>query len=79
MLSLGIVLWSCNTPKIAFKEAENILPVQFADKFSSDGNNPTIINWRDYFKDEQSIKIGHNQSKLININQISKFQLFIVC
>jgi multidrug efflux system outer membrane protein len=43
-------LWSCNTPKIAFKETETALPEQYAAV--GDSANIAKMNWKAYFGDE---------------------------
>lgn len=47
---IGIVLWSCNAPKIIFKEAKNTIPEQFTSN-TLDGTSIAQISWRDYFED----------------------------
>ncbi|MHA7843101.1 MAG: TolC family protein [Winogradskyella sp.] len=47
---IGVVIWSCNAPKIVFKEAKNTIPEQFTSN-TLDSNSIAQIGWRDYFED----------------------------
>ena len=47
---IGVVIWSCNAPKIVFKESENTIPKQFTNT-TLDSTSIAKISWRDYFKD----------------------------
>jgi NodT family efflux transporter outer membrane factor (OMF) lipoprotein len=56
VLSLFLVLWSCNTPKIVFKETETTIPEQFSSSVQ-DTTNIAKIDWKTYFSDSNLIQL----------------------
>lgn len=50
-LLVGLTLWGCSVPKIAFTEPENNVPETYA-AVAADSFDVAKINWRDYFADE---------------------------
>jgi multidrug efflux system outer membrane protein len=73
-LIIGLTLWGCSVPKIAFKETENKLPENFSANYT-DSLNISKINWRDYFADDDlnaliDSALLHNQELNIVLQEI---------